>query len=354
MKRHGNLWQTLISFPNLFRAAEKARRGKGRRPNVAQFHFKLEPELCCLQEELGRKTYVPGEYRAFRIFDPKPRLISAAPYRDRVVHHALCRVLEPIFERVFIFDCYASRKGKGTHAALDRFTAFARRNRYVLKCDVQKYFPSIDHKIIKGLVARKIKDPDVLWLVNLIIDRSNPQEEVQHWFPGDDLFTGLERRRGLPIGNQTSQFLANLYLNPFDHWVKETLRTRYYLRYMDDFVLFSDDKGWLAEARERCRIFLASLRLQLHPHKSVISRVSDGTRFLGLKVFPNHRRLPWANVVRMKRRLRRMQAGYAAGELSWADIQRRLMSWIGHARHADTYRLRERLFGEVVFKRKAR
>jgi retron-type reverse transcriptase len=236
---------------------------------------------------------------------------------------------------------------------VDRFIAFARRHRYVLKCDVRKYFPSIDHEILKGLVARKIKDRDVPWLVNRIIDRSNPQEEVQEWFAGDELFTPSARRRGLPIGNQTSQFCSNVYLNPFDHWVQQTLRARCYIRYMDDFVLFGDDKGWLAEARERCRAFLASWRLRLHPDKSVISRVADGTRFLGFRVFPDHRRLPRTNVVRMRRRLRRMAAGYAAGDLSWVDVSRRIMSWMDHARHADTYRLCERLFAEVVFRRKA-
>lgn len=353
MKRHGQLWEQLTSFPNLVRAAETARRGKRHRPNVALFHFELERELCRLQDELRGQTYAPGDYRSFKIFDPKERLISAAPYRDRVVHHALVRTLEPVFERTFIFDSYACRRGKGTHAALDRFTGYARRHRYVLKCDVRKYFPSIDHAILKELVARKIKDRDVLWLVHRIVDRSNPQEEVQHWFPGDDLFTPTALRRGLPIGNQTSQFFANVYLNPFDHWVQETLRARHYLRYMDDFVIFSDDKGWLAEAREQCREFLATLRLRLHPDKSVISRVEDGTRFLGFRMFPEHRRLPRANVVRMRRRLREMQAGYAAGKLSWADVYGRIMSWIGHAQHADTYRLRERMFAEVVFKRRA-
>jgi retron-type reverse transcriptase len=353
VKRHGQLWDKLTSFANLVRAADAARKGKRHRPNVARFDFDLEKELCRLQDELRSHTYVPGEYRSFLIHEPKQRLISAAPYRDRIVHHALVRILAAIFEPTFDYDSYACRRGKGTHAAVDRFTVFARRHRYVLKCDVRKYFPSIDHEILKGLVARKIKDPDVLGLVNRIIDGSNPQEEVQEWFPGDELFTPAGRRRGLPIGNQTSQFFANVYLNPFDHWVRQTLRARCYIRYMDDFVLFGDDKRWLADARECCRAFLVSLRLRLHPDKSVISRVADGTRFLGFRVFPDHRRLPLANVVRMRRRLRRLAAGYAAGELAWPDVSRRILSWMGHARHADTYRLCERLFAEVVFRRKA-
>ena len=351
MKRQGNLWGRLTSFTNLIRAAEKASRGKRGQASVARFHFDLERELCRLQDELRSKTYIPSGYRTFRIYEPKARLISAAPYRDRVVHHALCRVLEPIFEPAFIFDSYACRTGKGTHAAVERLISFARRNRYVLKGDISKYFPSIDHAILKALVARKVKDPDVLWLVDLIIDHSNPQEPALRWFAGDDLLAPLGRRRGLPIGNQTSQFLANVYLNPFDHFVKEGLRAQHYIRYVDDFILLSDDKGLLAEARDRCREYLESLRLRLHPHKSVISRSQDGVRFLGYRVFPDHRLLARENITRMRRRLRRYQAAFAQGELSAAEVRRRLVGWIGHAQHARTFRLRERLFGETRFVR---
>src|SRR5262249_24241298 len=167
MKRHGNLWENVISFEALLRAAVQACKGKRYRPNVASFHFNLEHELSALHEELSTKTYRPGAYRTFLIYEPKLRQISAAPYRDRVVHHALVNVLEPIYERTFIHDSYDCRKGRGTHAAVDRCEQFARRFRYVLKADVQKFFPSLDHEILKSLVARKIKDRDVLWLVGM-------------------------------------------------------------------------------------------------------------------------------------------------------------------------------------------
>jgi len=264
-----------------------------------------------------------------------------------VVHHALCRVLQPIFERGFIFDSYANRQGKGTHAAVRRFSAFARRHRYVLKCDVSKYFPSIDLQLLKDCLARKVKDRQVLWLANRIIDHSNAQEPVTVWYPGDDLFTPSERRIGLPLGNQTSQFFANVFLDPFDHFVKQTLRCRGYLRYVDDWVLFSDDKGWLAEARERCREFLQGLRLTLHPRKAVISRVADGVRFLGYRVFPDHRLLPRANVTRMKRRLKRLRAALRQGTLTLERAQAHVASWLGHARHADTFLVIEWLFGSM-------
>ncbi len=196
MKRHTDLWPQLLRFSNLLNAAEKAARGKRGLANVARFHVDLERELGRLRQQLLTRTYVPGPYHTFRIYEPKERLISAAPFRDRVVHHALVNVLAPVFEPTFIPDSYACRAGKGTHAAVDRFTQFARACRHVLHADVSKYFPSIDHEILKGLIARKVKDEGVLWLVNVILDHSNPQEPVEEWYPGDDLFARGARRRG--------------------------------------------------------------------------------------------------------------------------------------------------------------
>ena len=251
MKRHGNLWTDMISFPHLLRAAETACRGKRFRPPVASFHFALEREPWRLHEELAAKTYRPGLYQTFMIHEPKLRQISAAPYRDRVVHHALVGTLEPIFERSFSHDSYACRHGKGTHAAVRRCQQFARRFRYVVKAVIAKFFPSVDHTVLKSLVARKIKDPHVLWLAGLIIDHSNPQEPIQTCFAGDDLFTTGERRRGIPIGNQTSQFFANVYLDPLDHFVRDRFRMAGYVRYVNDFLVFADDKSELAAVREQ-------------------------------------------------------------------------------------------------------
>jgi len=195
MKRHGHLWEQVISFEALLRAADKARKGKRFRPAVASFHFDQERALWQLHEELSTKTYRPGAYRSFFIYQPKKRQISAAPYRDRVVHHALVNVLEPIYEGVFIGDSYACRQGKGTHAAVDRCQQLAQRFRYVLKADVQKFFPTLDLEILKQRLARKIKDPDVLWLIGLIIDHSNPQEEVVNYFAGETILADPCQRR---------------------------------------------------------------------------------------------------------------------------------------------------------------
>lgn len=351
MKRHGHLWPELISFANLHRAALKAQRGKRDRPAVLRFHYDLERELWRLHDELARHIYRPGLYRTFTIHEPKRRLISAAPYRDRVVHHALCNVLEPIYERSFIFDTYACRPGKGTHAAVRRCQEYARRFRYVLKADIRKFFPSIDHEVLKATLARTIKDPDVLRLAGLIIDHANRQEPVLEWFPGDDLFTPIERRRGLPIGNQTSQFFGNVYLDPLDHFLKDRLRVGGYVRYVDDFVVFSDDKRHLAQVRAQVGTFLERLRLVLHPDKSVVFPTRSGINFLGYRVFPTHRLLAKANVQRFRRRLRRMQEDFARGAIPPDRVRCRIMSWIGHARQADTYRLRGVLFQDHPFSR---
>ena len=351
MKRYGHLWPHVISFEALLQAAEQARKGKRFRPAVAAFHFDQERALWKLHEELSTKTYQPGAYRSFFIYEPKKRQISAAPYRDRVVHHALTRVLEPIFEKTFIADSYACRKGKGTHAGVKRCQEFARRFRYVLKADIQKFFPSLDHAILKAQVARKIKDPDVLWLVAQIIDGSNLQEEVVNYFPGDDLFTPTERRRGIPIGNQTSQFFSNVYLDPLDHFIKDRLAIKGYVRYVDDILVYSDDKSHLADVQEQIRVFLLQLRLRLHPKKNVIFPVKEGIRFLGYRVYPTHRLLPKENVRRFCRRLRVMLENYAAGRVTMAEVTPRIMSWQGHALQADTYRLRCHLLHTIVHQR---
>jgi retron-type reverse transcriptase len=353
MKRYGYLWDELVSFRNLLHAAESAQRGKRFRPSVGAFHFQLERELWKLREELLTHTYQPGPYRSFYIHEPKKRLISAAPYRHRVVHHALTTVLEPIFERTFVRDSYACRKGKGTHAAVRRAQQFSRRYKYVFKADIAKFFPSMDHDILKRLVARKIKDPDVLWLVGQIIDGSNPQEPVTMWFPGDDLFTASERRRGIPIGNQTSQFFANVYLDALDHFILDHLRAPGYVRYVDDFLIFANDKRILHDIRARLPRFLAGFRLRLHSKKNVVFPVAEGIRFLGYRVFPTHRLLVKDNVRRFRHRVRVMQRQYAAGEIGCEQVRQRLMSWIGHAKQADTYLLRRRLFASFGFQRAA-
>lgn len=342
----GTLYERVTSFSNLLQAARRAARGKRFRPNVAAFSLNVEEELHSLQQELVSRRYRPGSYRTFIIRDKKPRFISAAPFRDRVVHHALCNIIEPIFDRGFLFDSYACRKGKGTHAAVERASTFARRYRYVLKCDLEKYFPSIDHEILFTQMTRRLHDPDVLWLVRTIVDGSNPQPAMVRHYPGDDLFTPFERRRGIPIGNQTSQFFANVYLDRLDHYVKETLRTPGYVRYVDDFLLFDHDKHRLHDHRAAIEDLLMRVRLRLHPRKCFVAPVTSGFTFLGYRIFPALRRLDADHVRRFKRRLRRYHQAVAEGCMS--DAQRRdcIRSWIAHARYADTAHVRSRILGD--------
>lgn len=352
MKSYKHFYHEIYAFPRLLQAAEKACKGKRHKAYVARFHLNLEAELLRLESELKAMTYTPGAYKEFFIIEPKVRLISAAPYRDRVVHHALIQAIEPLFDQTFIHDTYACRVGKGTHQAVERFTQFCRRNKYVLKCDIQKYFPSIDHAVLYDLLCKKIADENVRWLIYTILDHSNPQEPVLHYFPQDtDLFAPVQRRRGIPIGNLTSQFFANVYLNGFDHFVKETLRCRYYLRYCDDFVIFDNRAARLREVKEAIQAYLATLRLKLHSSKCRISRVAQGTDFLGYRIFPTHRRVRTVNARRFIKKLRRFQAYYRRGEMTWESISQSVYSWIAHASHADTWRLREDIFAEAVFRR---
>lgn len=349
MKRYNNLWPDIIDVQNLLAAARQAQRGKRFRDNVLRFNYYLEAELIQLQSQLQTKTYQPGHYRTFNVKEPKPRLISAAPYRDRVVHHALCNVIMPIFESTFIHDSYANRTGFGSHRALKRFTQFARSSRYVLQCDIRKYFPSIDHEILKEILRRKIKCPDTLWLIDTIIDGSNEQEPVIDFFPGDHLLTPLERRRGLPIGNLTSQFFANIYLNGFDHFVKEHLKVKQYLRYVDDFALFSNDQAFLADARPALEDFLATLRLTIHPIKSQLFQTQIGPSFVGFRIFQDHIRVKSNNLRRARYRLRRLKKRYAVGCITFAQLTRSLQSWNAHLKHADTWHLRQDIFSNLVF-----
>lgn len=351
MKTHSNLYGKICSYENLILAARKAQKGKRFQENVGRFNANLEHELVNLRRELLEKSYQPGSYREFLIYEPKLRMISAAPYRDRVIHHALCNVIASLFEKTFIFDSYANRVGKGTHAAILRYQEFCRKNTFALKCDFRKYFSAIDHEILKTEVRRTIACPDTLWLIDRIIDGSNAQEPVHEYFAGDDLFAPFERRKGLPIGNLTSQFLANVYLNRFDHFVKETLRCKFYLRYVDDSVVLENNKKLLWEIKTEIEDYAEKFRLRLHEHKCQIRRTEHGVTFLGFRVFPEFQLLWRDNVIRAKRRLRKLQANYAAGESSWEEVTRAVHGWLGHAGFGDTYRLRQKLFDEHPFQR---
>lgn len=342
MKRYGNLWSHLITFENLLLAALKAQKGKRYNPSVLRFNLNREEELVTLQTELTQKTYQPGPYTTFEIETPKKRMISAAPYRDRVIHHALCNQIAPILEKSLISHTYANRFGFGTHRALKRFTQLLRTHRYILQCDLQTYFPSIDHSILKILIHRKIKCPDTLWLIDKIIDNSNTQAPTGLYFPGDTLLSPLNRRQGLPIGNLTSQTFANFFLHGFDHFVSRRLCIPY-VRYVDDFALFSDHESQLKEAQTWLVQYLEQLRLRLHPQKTQLFETRHGASFVGYRVFPSHIRVCSPNLRMGCRRLRYNLKQYRQQKLGAAAVQQSLTSWLAHLSHADSYRLRHKI-----------
>ena len=344
MKTVKNIFHKITAFDNLILAAKKSQKGKRFNNNVTAFHFNLEEEILQLQKELLSKRYKPGAYRTFYIYDPKERMISAAPYRDRVIHHALCNIIEPIFEKTFIYDSYANRKGKGTHKAIERYQKYAKKYPFVLKCDIKKFFPSLDQAILKQAIRWKIRCKDTLWLIDKIIDNSNLQETVLQWFPEDDLFTPLERKKGLPIGNLTSQFWANVYMNQFDHFVKETLKVPGYIRYVDDFVLFGISKQQLWEWKKEITNFLAKMRLRMHPNKTQILRVKSGVPFLGYQLFPQYRYVRKEKIKRYKRYLKKTLKEKADGKISPQDLENRLNAWLGHIRFGQSKRLEYNIF----------
>ena len=343
-RRHDNLFGRFANFQALHAAARRAARGKRKKPGAASFLANLERELLRLESELRDGNYRPGRYVAFEVSDPKRRIVSAAPFRDRVVHHALCGVVEPIFEAGCIAHTFANRVGKGTHRAIEFYERYRDRYAYVLRCDIYRYFPAIDHAILKSEFRRRVSCPSTLALLDLIVDASNPQEPVNLYFDGDDLFVPFQRRRGLPIGNLTSQFFANLYLDGFDHFVAEVLRAPY-LRYVDDFALFNNDPTVLSEWRLRIEHYLVGRRLRLHPRKTMILSCSEPAQFLGFELHADgRRRLPEDNVRRFRNRLRGLRDRWQAGTISPNDVDARVGAWIAHAEHADTWRLRHAIF----------
>jgi retron-type reverse transcriptase len=344
-----NLYPRLTSFASLLAAARRAQRGKRYRPAVLAFNANLEVELLRLQAELRSFTYQPGSYRQFRIRDPKPRLISAAPFRDRVVHHALCTAIVSPLERSFHPGSHANRLGYGSHRALRRFTAAAARHGWLLQADIRLYFPSIDLTILRAQLAAAIACPGTLWLLDQILANGATIGPALDAFPGDTLLTPLQRPRGLPIGNLTSQFLANLHLNALDHTLSALPGVRAYFRYVDDLALFADHPEPLQRARSRLDGELAALRLRAHPVKTQIRRCRDGASFVGFVVRPGRLRVRNHNLRRGCLRLKLQHRAVLAGTLPAAAARTSLLSWNAHLAHGHTWRLRRRLFAGLAY-----
>ena len=317
------MFEDIISFENLCVAWQKFAQGKKQKKDVAEFSLDLAGNLYVLHEDLKNKTYKHGVYHAFGISDPKPRSIHKAAVRDRVLHHAMYRILYPHFDSQFIGDSYSCRNEKGVHRALRRFEQFARkvsrnnmRTCWVLKCDIRKFFASIDHAILLHILGRYLLDQDTLWLLGKVIGSFESS-------------TG----KGLPLGNLTSQLLVNIYMNEFDQFVKHDFKAKYYIRYADDFVIFSEDHERLEQLIPKIQEFLwQRLRLTLHPQKLSIATLASGVDFLGWVHFSDHRVLRTTTKRRMMKRIRETQK---------PEI---VQSYLGLLKHGNTHRIKEVLF----------
>ncbi len=309
------------------------------------FRKDLKNNLLSLQRELINHTYEPQPMKTFVIRDPKTRVISASAFRDRIVHHALCNVIEPIFDKTFIYDSYANRKGKGTHAALRRFDYFkqkvsgngkllpnAKDNNqvygYVLKADIKHYFYSVDHEIMMQVIGRKIKDKKILRLIKKILDNHTSQI-------------------GMPIGNLTSQFFANVYLNELDYFVKHRLKAKYYIRYVDDFVILDASRERLEFYKSEINEFLKTIKLELHPEKSRVYPLHRGVNLLGFRIFYYYK-LPYKrNKRRFLSRLETLLEAYKNNEIEAGRVKEKIQGWFAYAEWSNTHKLRNEITKKV-------
>lgn len=341
---YNNLYEQIYSFDNLLAAWFKARKGKRRHREVLKFELDLEGNLIALQNEIIWEEYSPGAYRYFTVLTPKPRQIAALPFRDRVLQHAINNIIEPIWEARFISDSYACRPGRGTHACADRVESFlrtAQRNHgriYALKADISKFFASIHRPTILKLLSRHIACKRTLDLIELIIYADSQEVEF-----------------GIPIGNLTSQLMANVYLHQLDNEVKHNLGVKLYARYMDDFCIIHHDKQYLHAIRAHIEDWLHENLILRTNHKTqvipVANRSGMALDFVGYRIYPTHRRLRRDSIKRIKTSLKRLQKLYAAGKIDLNKVRPVVHSWIAHASQANTEGLREKILSTFKFSR---
>lgn len=345
MKVHKCIFQRVVSLENLFLAWEEFRKGKNSRKDVQEFEWKLEQNIFSLYRDLQSHQYNHGAYTAFSICDPKQRKIHKASVRDRVLHHAVFKILNPIFEPTFIAHSFSCREGKGTHKAVDALERWLRKTSrnyttqcFALKCDIQQFFASVDHAVLRSILAKVIKDEDMLWLLKEIIGSF-------HTLGYPD-----EERKGIPIGNLTSQLFANIYMNELDQFMKQQLRVKQYIRYTDDFVIVDSDKSKLENLLYPINEFLKEqLHLSLHPRKIILRKFGQGIDFLGYVILPHHRTLRTRTKRRMFRKLQNRTRSYKTGAGSEAAVEASLQSYLGVLSHANTHRIREQLQNQYWF-----
>ncbi len=340
------LFEQWTSVGELWAATQRAARGKRHRPSVARTLLERETIVLSLQESLRSGTWQPGRATVHEIRDPKPRTIAAAPFHDRIVHQALCASIGPLLDRGLVSDTYACRIGLGTHAALRKARAWANAHSWFVHLDVRKYFASIDHEILLRQLSRHLLCPRTLGVCAAIVKSGALTVDGPRFhFPGDDLFTPASRAAGLPIGHLTSQHFANRYLSPVDHLAKDRLGIRAYLRYMDDLLLFDEDRDRLVRhataLEERCH----RMRLRLHPWQ--VQPTRGGLGYLGFRIYPGHVRVKACSVKRATGRLRlKLDAARQDRALYPAFIDS-VRATFAHWAHGDTYRLRTKFLREL-------
>ena len=329
-KRFSHKHDDIISVENLLEAWKEFIRGKRGKRDVQEFQLHLMDNIFSLHEDLKNKTYKHSTYKHFKISDPKPRDIHKASVRDRLLHHAIYRILYPYFDKKFIADSYSCRINKGTHRALKRFNHFAgkvsknnTKQCWILKCDIRKFFASIDHNSLRYIIMNYVEDENVILLLTQIIDSFETA-------PGTLRHT--QDKKGLPLGNLTSQLLVNIYMNEFDQFVKRELKFKYYIRYADDFVILSHDRNALIENVRYIERFLKGrLKLELHPDKVFIKTLSSGVDFLGWVHFPHHRVL---RTTTKRRMLKNLALGGSTAKCA---------SYLGMLKHGNTYKIIKKL-----------
>lgn len=344
MKTYNKLYKKLCSKENLMSAFNKARKGKRSKNYVINFELNLDKNINILQEQLKNKTYYPSRLNKFIIRDPKTRTIHSSIFRDRIVHHAIINIMQPIYEKIFIYDSFASRKNKGTHIAVKRFEYFLNKvssngrkiknphtnnsiRGYVLKADIKHYFNTIDHEILINILRKKIKDEDLIELIRIVLH--NFKDQI--------------KGKGLPLGNYTSQFFANVYLNNLDYFVKHRLKAKYYIRYVDDFVILDKDKKVLLDFIDKIEKYLKNLRLELHPDKSEIHALRNGITFLGYRIFYHYRLLRKRNIRYFRNKFNSKLELYSSGMLDKEKLESFLQGWNGYSNFANTYNFNKKI-----------
>lgn len=347
MKTYNNLYNKITNINNLILAWKKARKGKAQKDYVIEFEKNLKDNLLNLQKELKDQTYRPKPLTTFILRDPKTRKISKSDFRDRIIHHAIVNIIEPIFDKTFIHDSCANRKGRGNLFAIKRFDKFKQKvshngklksllnnnqiEGYCLKADIKHYFEEVGHNILLTLIGRKIKDEQVLNLIEKIVAPNTPSRE--------------SNKKGMPLGNLTSQFFANIYLNELDYFVKHTLKIRYYVRYVDDFIILNNSKSQLNVWKNQISIFLReNLKLELHPEKSKIIPLSKGIDFVGFRNFYRYKLIRKRTRKKMFQKINR----FNKDELSCHNICEIFQGWQAHAKWSNSFKLRKAIAVKIV------